>query len=79
MSKPKTPHEAERPPLAPIDEETLAFYREFIAAHSFPPTLREAADELDLAVAAVHKRLKRLHRAGYVRLYRGAARGVQIL
>lgn len=68
-----------RAELAPIDEETLRFYRDYLARRSFPPTMREAAEYLDLTVAAVAKRLKRLHRAGYIRLYRGAARGVQIL
>jgi len=68
-----------RPTLTPVEAETLAFYRDYHATRSFPPSLSEAADELRLSKAGVLKILKRLAHKGRIRLYPKAARGVQLL
>lgn len=57
------------PPLTPAELETLDYYRDHVAAHSFQPSMEQAAMALDVSKAAIHKRLKNAERKGYIRLH----------
>lgn len=54
----------------------LEFIKDFSASHASPPTVREIAKELKLAVSTVHEHLARLRERGILRHERGRSRGI---
>lgn len=54
--------------LTKMQEKTLDYIKEFIANHSYPPTVREICHALDLSSpATVHAHLKQLTKKGYIK------------
>lgn len=62
--------------LSQKQEAVLKFIGRCISEKGFPPTLREIAGELGLAVSTVQWRLKKLEEKGYLDRERGAARSM---
>jgi repressor LexA len=47
--------------------KVLAFIKSFIEKKSYPPTVREVADEFSVSVKGAHDHLKALKRKGYIK------------
>ena len=54
----------------------LEFIKNYSASHAFPPTVREIAKALRLAVSTVHEHLARLRERGILRHEKGRSRGL---
>lgn len=54
--------------LAPVQRQTLEFLRNFIAEHSFAPTLKDIAEHIGVkSVSTAHFHLERLEHKGFIR------------
>lgn len=61
-------------------KEILGFIRDCIRRRGYAPTLTEIALHLGLSsLATVHEHLAVLEKKGYIRRYRGAVRGIELL
>lgn len=61
-------------------KEILGYIRENISKYGYAPTLTEIATRFGLSsLATVHEHLSVLEKKGYLRRYRGAVRGIELL
>ena len=57
----------------------LQFIEEHIEKVGFPPTVRQAADFFSISAKAAHDHLRAVAKKGYIRLFPGSARGIEII
>ena len=57
----------------------LVFIKEHSAEIGFPPTVREIANYFNISAKAAHDHLKAVAKKGHIRLFPGAARGIEIM
>ena len=55
------------------------FILEHVEKLGFPPTVRQIASYFNVSAKAAHDHLKAVARKGYIRLFAGAARGIEII
>ncbi|MFA7300978.1 MAG: transcriptional repressor LexA [Candidatus Shapirobacteria bacterium] len=61
-------------------KEILELIIKSISKYGYAPTLTEIADKLNLSsLATVHEHLATLEKKGFIRRYRGAVRGIEVL
>lgn len=61
-------------------KEILELITKSISKYGYAPTLTEIADKLNLSsLATVHEHLATLEKKGFIRRYRGAVRGIEVL
>jgi len=61
-------------------KEILELIKKSIDKYGYAPTLTELADKLNLSsLATVHEHLATLEKKGFIRRYRGAVRGIEVL
>lgn len=61
-------------------KEILEIITKSINKYGYAPTLTEIADKLNLSsLATVHEHLATLEKKGFIRRYRGAVRGIEVL
>jgi len=61
-------------------KEILELIKKSIDKYGYAPTLTEIADKLNLSsLATVHEHLATLEKKGFIRRYRGAVRGIEVL
>jgi len=61
-------------------KQILDYITENISKYGYAPTLTEIAEYLDLSsLATVHEHLAVLEKKGWIRRYRGAVRGIEVL
>ena len=69
--------------LRPITEKqsnVLDFIKRYTASHGFPPSIREIGQALDLSSpATVHSHVKKLEKAGYLKVNSNKFRAMEIL
>jgi len=65
--------------LTESQQKVLNILREFIAEHSYPPSLQELSDILQVNINAVRDRLKVLSRKGVIRMTPNVSRGLELL
>lgn len=69
-----------RQPLSPIEEAIYRFLIDFLAEHTFQPSVREIAEEFGIAsTKTVADLLASLERKGYIAREAGRSRGVTLL
>ena len=65
-----------------LTEKQAKIFR-FVEEHTqkvgFPPTVRQIADFFSVSAKAAHDHLKAIAKKGYLRLFPGSARGIEIL
>lgn len=61
------------------DDRIIAYIRDYFAEHQYPPTIREIAAELDMAVGAIHRRLARMHTSGRITMQPLSPRTITIV
>jgi len=59
-------------------KEILCVIQKFMQDTGMPPTVREIAKITGLSVATVHEHLRKLEKAGCIRIERGKARGIRV-
>lgn len=57
----------------------LIFIKEHNVEIGFPPTVREIANYFNISAKAAHDHLKAVAKKGHIRLFPGAARGIEIM
>ena len=57
----------------------LQFVEEHIDKVGFPPTVRQAADFFSISAKAAHDHLRAVAKKGYIRLFPGSARGIEVI
>ncbi len=57
----------------------LEFVNSHIKQLGFPPTVREIAAYFDISGKAAHDHLKAIAKKGYLRLFSGSARGIEVI
>ncbi len=62
--------------IGSTQKRILEFIKEFSASHAYPPTVRDIAGTLKLAVSTVHEHLAKLRERGLLRHEAGRSRGV---
>lgn len=62
-----------------ITEVIYAFLKDYLIAHGYPPTVREAAAHCELSHSSILKYLKLLERQGLIARKKGTARGITLL
>lgn len=67
------------PELTPAQKRTLKAIGTYLARESFPPTMEELGEILDLRPATVHQHVTALVRKGYLRREPRKARGLVVL
>jgi repressor LexA len=65
--------------LTKSQQQVLNTVHEYIAEHSYPPTLKELSDLLEVNINAVRDRLKVLSRKGVIRITPNVSRGLELL
>jgi len=65
--------------LTESQQKIVNILREFIAEHSYPPSLQELSDILQVNINAVRDRLKVLSRKGVIRMTPNVSRGLELL
>lgn len=60
-------------------EEILAFIRQFILTHKFPPTFREISDHFGISVRGAYDHIKALEKKGYLRCDKNRSRAIEII
>lgn len=55
------------------------FISEHVERLGFPPTVREIASYFNVSAKAAHDHLKAVARKGYIRLFAGSARGIEVI
>lgn len=68
--------------LDPLTQRRQAVLRcivSYVENRSYPPSVREIADELDLSVSTVHKHLGWLVSEGYIRRAPGLSRAIEVV
>jgi SOS-response transcriptional repressor LexA len=60
-------------------QKVYVFVRDYIKAHTHPPTLREIGEACFLATSSVSRHLDRLEMEGKIRREEGRARGITLL
>lgn len=63
-------------PIGSSQKAILEFVRGYTSAHNYPPTVREIAGSLDLAVSTVHEHLSHLRSKGLLRHEPGRSRSL---
>jgi repressor LexA len=66
-------------PLTKSQQRVVQILRDFIEEHSYPPSLKELADLLEVNINAVRDRLMVLSRKGVLRLTPNVSRGIELL
>lgn len=68
-----------REAIADRDHEVLAFIREHIDIHHYPPSMRDIAAYLGSgSIQTAHRAVKRLEEQGLIRMAPGIARSISI-
>jgi repressor LexA len=69
-----------RTPLSPIEQQVYHFLLDFLAEHTFQPSVREIAKQLKIpSTKSVADLLAALERKGYVEREAGRSRGVKLV
>lgn len=67
-------------PLTKRQKQLLDFIGQFFAKNGYPPTHEEMAEALTVnSVATIHDHLLELVRKNFIKIYKGAVRGVKVL
>lgn len=65
--------------LTEKQNKVLQFVAEHINKISFPPTVRQIATYFGISAKAAHDHLRAIAKKGYIRLFAGSARGMEIV
>ena len=65
--------------LTEKQDKVLTFLREHIEQVGFPPTVRQIANYFNISAKAAHDHLRSIAKKGYLRLFPGAARGMEVV
>lgn len=60
-------------------QEVLHFIELFIAAHKYPPTIREIASEFGISVKGAYDHVKALEKKGHIRCDLNRSRAIEVL
>ena len=67
-------------PLTKRQRQLLDYIHQFSTKNGYPPTHEEMAEALEVnSVATVHDHLLELVRKGFVKIYKGSVRGVEVI
>jgi len=67
-------------PLTKRQKQLLEFISQFSAKNGYPPTHEEMAEALQVSsVATIHDHLLELYKKGFIKIYRGSVRGVEVI
>ncbi|RME92647.1 MAG: transcriptional repressor LexA [Candidatus Hydrogenedentota bacterium] len=59
--------------------KVLDFMTNYVKKVGFPPTVREVADYFKISAKAAHDHIRSIAKKGYIRIFPGAARGMEIV
>ncbi|MDH5719132.1 MAG: transcriptional repressor LexA [Spirochaetia bacterium] len=65
--------------LTEKQSKVMGFLAEHIDRVGFPPTVREVAAYFNISAKAAHDHLRAVAKKGYIRLFAGSARGMELL
>ena len=65
--------------LTERQKEVLSFITRYIAAHKFPPTIREIAEHFAISVKGAYDHVKALEKKGFLRLGENRSRALELL
>lgn len=65
--------------LTEKQSKVLQFVKEHIEAVGFPPTVRQVAEYFGISAKASHDHLRAIAKKGYLRLFPGSARGMELV
>jgi repressor LexA len=60
-------------------KEVLSFIKSFIAAHKYPPTIREISTNFGISVKGAYDHVKALERKGFIALNNNRSRTIEVL
>ena len=64
--------------LTPRQNKILSFIKDFISAHSYPPSMRELAAHFKMSTPGIQYQLNRLQSFGYLKRNPFAYRSLQV-
>ncbi|MDP2792047.1 MAG: transcriptional repressor LexA [Rectinemataceae bacterium] len=65
--------------LTDRQSEVLDFIASYIGKHSYPPTIRETAEQFSISVKGAYDHVKALEKKGYLRIGENRSRAIEIL
>ncbi|MDR1047733.1 MAG: transcriptional repressor LexA [Treponema sp.] len=65
--------------LTARQKEVLAFIKSYIGAHSYPPTIRELADNFEISVKGAHDHVIALKKKGFLRQAGKRSRTIELI
>jgi repressor LexA len=65
--------------LTARQKEVLSFIAEYISAHSYPPTIREAADYFSISVKGAHDHVTALRKKGFLKQTDKRSRTIELV
>jgi len=60
-------------------EEVLDFIKNFVQDHSFPPTIREVAENFKISVKGGYDHIKALEKKAYIKCYLNRSRTIEVV
>ena len=65
--------------LTEKQDKVLSFVKDHVKKLGFPPTIRDIAEYFSISVKASHDHLKAIAKKGYMKLFPGVARGIELM